>query len=65
MIVETEAYIGPEDHASYTFGGRRTDANEPMYMAAGTCFIRPIYGMIMVAPFLYVLLNQPMNPLIK
>ena len=45
MIVETEAYIGPEDHASYTFGGRRTVANEPMYMAAGTCFIRLIYGM--------------------
>lgn len=45
MIVETEAYVGPEDHASYTFGGRRTNANEPMYMPAGTCFIRLIYGM--------------------
>ena len=45
IIVETEAYLGAEDHASYSFGGRRTDANEPMYMAAGTCFIRFTYGM--------------------
>lgn len=45
IIVETEAYLGPEDHASYTFGGRRTESNEPMYMKAGTCFIRFTYGM--------------------
>lgn len=45
IIVETEAYLGAEDHASYSFGGRRTEANEPMYMSAGTCFTRFTYGM--------------------
>ncbi|KAH9522336.1 hypothetical protein DERF_005917 [Dermatophagoides farinae] len=51
MIVETEAYIGPEDHASYTFGGRRTVANEPMYMTArqdygGAVLIRAVEPMV-------------------
>lgn len=45
MIVETEAYLGADDHASYSFGGRRTEANEPMYMPAGTCFVRFTYGL--------------------
>lgn len=45
IIVETEAYLGVDDHASYTFGGRRTDTNEPMYMKAGTCFVKFTYGM--------------------
>ncbi|KAI2800073.1 hypothetical protein BLOT_012288 [Blomia tropicalis] len=44
IIVETEAYLGAEDHASYSFGGRRTEANEPMYLPAGTCFTRMTYG---------------------
>lgn len=45
IIVETEAYVGAEDHASYSFGGRRTESNEPMYMEAGTIFTRFTYGM--------------------
>lgn len=44
-IVETEAYLGLEDAACYSFEGRRTAANEPMYMKAGTCFVRFTYGM--------------------
>lgn len=44
VIVETEAYVGVDDHASFSFGGRRTEANEPMYMAAGTCFTKFTYG---------------------
>lgn len=45
LIVETEAYVGVEDHASFSYGGRRTEANEPMYMSAGTCFTKFTYGM--------------------
>uniref|UniRef100_A0A834R7T9 DNA-3-methyladenine glycosylase n=1 Tax=Sarcoptes scabiei TaxID=52283 RepID=A0A834R7T9_SARSC len=45
LIVETEAYLGVEDEASYSFGGRRTESNEPMFMEPGTCFVRLIYGM--------------------
>ncbi|KAJ8970213.1 hypothetical protein NQ314_001360 [Rhamnusium bicolor] len=44
-IVETESYLGGEDKGSNTFNGRRTAANEPMYMPAGTCFVYMTYGM--------------------
>lgn len=44
MIVETEAYVGPQDRACHTYGGRRTPRNEAMYMKAGTCYVYIIYG---------------------
>jgi DNA-3-methyladenine glycosylase len=44
-IVETEAYLGVEDPACHTFGGRRTPRTEPMYGEAGLSYIYFIYGM--------------------
>ena len=44
-IVETEAYLGVEDKACHTYGGRRTESCEPMYMKAGTCYVYFTYGM--------------------
>ncbi|KAJ8957524.1 hypothetical protein NQ318_020562 [Aromia moschata] len=44
-IVETESYLGGEDRGSHSYNGRRTTANEPMYMSAGTCYIYMTYGM--------------------
>lgn len=44
-IVETEAYIGPEDKGSHSFGGRRTKRNEVMYHIGGTAYVYLIYGM--------------------
>lgn len=44
-IVETESYLGGEDKASHSYNGRRTKANEPMYMPAGTCYVYLTYGM--------------------
>lgn len=44
-IVETEAYIGPEDKGSHSFGGRRTVRNEVMYHIGGTSYVYLIYGM--------------------
>ncbi len=45
MIVETEAYLGVEDRAAHTFGGRRTPRNESMYRDGGTAYVYAIYGL--------------------
>jgi len=44
-IVETEAYIGPEDKGSHSYGGKRTSRNEAMYHIGGTAYVYLIYGM--------------------
>lgn len=44
MIVETEAYRGPEDKASHAYGNRRTKRNEVMYHAGGICYVYRCYG---------------------
>lgn len=44
-IVETEAYLGVEDAAAHSHGGRRTTRTEIMYGAAGSAYIYFIYGM--------------------
>jgi DNA-3-methyladenine glycosylase len=45
IIVETEAYRGPEDRASHAFGGRRTARTETMYAVGGTAYVYIVYGM--------------------
>ena len=45
MIVETEAYRGPEDRASHAYGGRRTKRTETMYQQGGLAYVYFVYGM--------------------
>lgn len=44
-IVETEAYLGPEDRAAHSWAGRRTPRVEPMYADGGHLYVFLVYGM--------------------
>lgn len=44
-IVETEAYLGPQDRAAHSWGGRRTPRVEPMYADGGHLYVYFVYGM--------------------
>ena len=43
-IVEAEAYRGPEDRASHSFGNRRTARTEVMFGPSGHAYVFQIYG---------------------
>lgn len=44
-IVEVEAYLGIEDRAAHSFGGRRTQRNASMWGEAGLAYVYFTYGM--------------------
>ncbi len=44
-IVEVEAYLGLDDKACHTFGGRPTPRTKSMYLDGGHSYIYLIYGM--------------------
>ena len=44
LIVETEAYQGPEDRGSHAYNHRRTPRNEMMFSAGGVVYMYICYG---------------------
>ena len=44
-IVEVEAYLGVEDRAAHSYGGRRTRRTETMFAVGGTAYVFFVYGM--------------------
>jgi DNA-3-methyladenine glycosylase len=45
IIVEVEAYMGPEDKGAHSFNNRRTGRTEILYAAGGRAYVFFIYGM--------------------
>lgn len=45
MIVETEAYKGPEDKASHAYGNLKTERTKAQFLDGGHAYIYLIYGM--------------------
>lgn len=45
IIVETEAYLGINDPACHTYGGRVTPRTHAMYLNGGHSYVYRIYGM--------------------
>jgi len=43
-IVETEAYIGPEDKAAHAYGGKKTERNKIVFEQGGLVYIYLCYG---------------------
>ena len=64
-IVETEAYLGVEDKAAHSFGGRRTDRTETMYMDGGTSYVFLNYGIHHLFNVVVAHKNEPKAVLIR
>ena len=65
IIVETEAYIGPEDKGSHAYGGRRTKRTEPLFGEAGHAYVYLIYGLYCCLNVVTGLPEEPQCVLIR
>jgi DNA-3-methyladenine glycosylase len=65
MIVETEAYLGIEDRAAHSHGGRRTRRNEITYAEGGHVYVFFVYGMYYQLNFVTGMVDHPHVVLIR
>lgn len=64
-ITETEAYMGPEDKAAHTYGGRKTKRTQAMFGPPGHAYIYLIYGMYHCFNVVTATEGQPQAVLIR
>ncbi|HHW11121.1 MAG TPA: DNA-3-methyladenine glycosylase [Firmicutes bacterium] len=65
MIVETEAYRGPDDRAAHSCSGRRTSRTEVMFGPGGRAYVYLIYGMYLLFNVVAAKEGQPEAVLIR
>lgn len=65
LIVETEAYLGVEDRAAHSFGGRRTARTETMYADGGTAYVFLNYGLHHLLNVVVEMVDVPAAVLIR
>lgn len=64
-IVETEAYTGINDPACHTFGSRKTERTQTMYLEGGYSYVYLIYGMYNCLNFVTRKSGEPEAVLIR
>ncbi len=64
-IVETEAYLGPDDACAHSYKNRRTPRTEPMFGVAGTLYVYFTYGMHHCMNVVAGEIDQPVAVLIR
>lgn len=65
LIVETEAYLGPEDQAAHSRNGHRSPRNQAMYADGGTAYVYFTYGMHHCMNVVCGRLDQPVAVLLR
>lgn len=65
QICETEAYLGVNDSACHTYGGKRTPRTEPMYNIGGTIYIYLCYGLHYLLNIVSKNIDEPEAVLIR
>jgi DNA-3-methyladenine glycosylase len=65
IIVETEAYMGPEDKAAHSYGGRKTPRTTVMFEPGGVSYIYFIYGLYYCFNVVTSVANTPQAVLIR
>lgn len=64
-IVEVEAYMGPNDKAAHSYGGKVTERTKVMYREGGYVYIFMIYGMYYCFNIVAAKENEPQAVLIR
>lgn len=64
-IVEVEAYMGPEDKAAHSYGGKVTERTRVMYKEGGYVYIFMIYGMYYCFNIVVAGVDEPQAILIR